>query len=95
MRIEEIFVGVLLVEAHWPDIVFLDIGMPQMDGYEVARRIRQLPQAADTILVALTGWGQEKDRLQSEAAGFDRHLVKPADLDALRALLAAVGQGRR
>jgi len=84
-----------LVEAHQPDIVFLDIGMPQMDGYEVARRIRQLPQAADTILVALTGWGQEKDRLQSEAAGFDRHLVKPADLDALRALLAAVGQGRR
>jgi signal transduction histidine kinase/ActR/RegA family two-component response regulator len=81
-----------MVQTHRPDIVFLDIGMPQMDGYEVARRIRQLPQAANALLVALTGWGQEKDRLQSEAAGFDRHLVKPADLDTLRGLLAAAGQ---
>ena len=81
-----------MVETHRPDIVFLDIGMPQMDGYEVARRMRQLPQSANVLLVALTGWGQEKDRLQSEAAGFDRHLVKPTDLDTLRGLLAAAGQ---
>jgi len=79
-----------LVESHRPDIVFLDIGMPQMDGYEVARRIRRLPHFRSAMLVALTGWGQEKDRLQSEAAGFDRHLVKPADLDALRKLVARV-----
>ena len=81
-----------VIETHRPDIVFLDIGMPQMDGYEVARRIRQLPQSGNAILVALTGWGQEKDRLQSKAAGFDRHLVKPADLETLKGLLAAAGQ---
>jgi len=81
-----------MIETHRPDIVFLDIGMPQMDGYEVARRMRQLPHSANTLLVALTGWGQEKDRLHSEAAGFDRHLVKPTDLDTLRGLLAAAGQ---
>jgi CheY-like chemotaxis protein len=84
-----------LVEAHRPDIVFLDIGMPQMDGYEVARRIRRLPQLRSAMLVALTGWGQEKDRLQSEAAGFDRHLVKPAELDALRKLVAAAPAPRQ
>jgi signal transduction histidine kinase/ActR/RegA family two-component response regulator len=76
-----------LLEMQPADIVFLDIGMPQMDGYEVARRIRRIPQAQGVLLVALTGWGQEKDRLRSEDAGFDRHLVKPADLDALEAIL--------
>ena len=81
-----------LVETHRPDIVFLDIGMPQMDGYEVARRIRRLPQFDQAVLVALTGWGQERDRLQSEAAGFDQHIVKPADMKALQSLLATAGE---
>lgn len=78
-----------MLTAQRPDVVFLDIGMPHMDGYEVARRIRQMPGAQGVFLVALTGWGQQKDRMRSEAAGFDRHLVKPADIDALESLLRA------
>jgi CheY-like chemotaxis protein len=68
-----------LFETHAPEIALLDIGMPQMDGYEVARRIRASPAGRDALLVALTGWGQEKDRLTSREAGFDHHLVKPVD----------------
>ena len=72
-----------------PEVVLLDIGMPGMDGYEVARRLRERTDARDVLLVALTGWGQEKDRLNSKAAGFDHHLIKPADLGALRSLLGS------
>jgi PAS domain S-box-containing protein len=72
----------------WPDLVLLDIGMPGMDGYEVARRLRQRTDTADTKIVALTGWGQEEDRRRSREAGFDHHLVKPADPDVLQQLLA-------
>jgi signal transduction histidine kinase len=71
-----------------PEFVFLDIGLPRMDGYEVARRLRAEPGFEAATLVALTGYGQEGDRRQAEEAGFDTHLVKPADLHALRALLA-------
>lgn len=77
------------IDVQRPDIVFLDIGMPRMDGYEVARRIRQQPGAHDMFLVALTGWGQEKDRLRTKDAGFDHHLVKPADIGVLESLLHA------
>ena len=73
--------------AQAPDIVFLDIGMPKMDGYEAARRIRELPRADGIHVVALTGWGQDKDRLRSAAAGFDRHLVKPVGPQMLQAIL--------
>jgi signal transduction histidine kinase len=73
--------------AYRPKVVFLDVGMPGMDGYEVARRIRQQPASHDVTLVALTGWGQERDRRDSVAAGFDHHLTKPADIAALHALL--------
>ena len=76
--------------AYRPDVVILDIGMPGMDGYEVARRIRQQPEFQKVTLIALTGWGQDKDRRQSQTAGFDYHLIKPADVDALQALLALV-----
>ena len=72
-----------------PEVVLLDIGMPGMDGYEVARRLRQLPGLAGAVLVALTGWGQEQDRRRSKEAGFDHHLTKPADPLALRELFAA------
>jgi CheY-like chemotaxis protein len=72
--------------------VFLDLGMPGMDGYETAKRIRARPNAQATVLIALTGWGQEKDRRLSRAAGFDQHLVKPADLTALRAVLAGLSK---
>jgi len=69
------------------DVILLDIGMPRMNGYEAARRIREQQQEG-LRLVALTGWGQEKDRRRSEEAGFDAHLVTPVDLEALDDLLA-------
>jgi CheY-like chemotaxis protein len=71
-----------------PDVVLLDIGMPKLDGYEVARRIRAEPWGKGTILIALTGWGQDEDRRRSREVGFDSHLVKPLDPQALATLLA-------
>ena len=62
-----------------PDLVFLDLGLPELDGYEVARRLRQRPGLEDLVLVAMTGYGQESDRERSKTAGFDHHLVKPVD----------------
>jgi signal transduction histidine kinase/DNA-binding response OmpR family regulator len=76
--------------SYHPAVVLLDIGMPGMDGYEVARRIRARFPERRTALVALTGWGQEQDRRHAREAGFDHHLVKPADMDALQALLASL-----
>ena len=70
-----------------PDAVLLDIGMPEMDGYEVSRRIRARTGHRGLLLIALTGWGQEQDQQRSRAAGFDHHLVKPPDIDKLRDLL--------
>jgi PAS domain S-box-containing protein len=67
-----------------PDIVFLDLGMPGLDGYEVCRRLREAPELAGLRIVALTGWGQDADRRRSAEVGFDHHLVKPADPDELR-----------
>src|SRR5690606_30401235 len=81
--------ALLLLDELQPQIVFLDIGMPEMDGFEVARRMR-LRQAGDQILlVAVTGWGQPADRQRAREAGFDRHLVKPATYDDLRQVLEA------
>jgi two-component system CheB/CheR fusion protein len=78
-------------EAFRPQVVLLDIGLPQMDGYEVARRLRARPGLEKALLVAVTGYGQEEDRCRAEEAGFDAHLVKPADLAALHRLLAGSG----
>ncbi|HKT74163.1 MAG TPA: response regulator [Steroidobacteraceae bacterium] len=75
-------------EQHRPEVALLDIGMPQLDGYEVARRIRAQSWGSGMTLVALTGWGQDSDRRRSREAGFDSHLVKPLDLDRLSELLA-------
>jgi PAS domain S-box-containing protein len=79
-----------LEKAHTfkPDIVVLDIGLPGMNGYEVARRLRQIPSLRKIPLVALTGWGKEEDRRKSMEAGFSAHLVKPVELPDLEALLA-------
>jgi CheY-like chemotaxis protein len=71
-----------------PEIVLLDIGLPLLDGYEVARRMRQLPQARQAWLIALTGYGQPADRERGREAGFDDHLLKPVDPAALAALVA-------
>lgn len=70
-----------------PDIILLDIGLPKMDGLAVARTLRQSRDFAQTLLVALTGYGQEEDRRKSSEAGFDEHVVKPVDVDTLRRLL--------
>ena len=70
-----------------PDVVVLDIGLPGMNGYEVARRIRAEPWGALILLIALTGWGQPQDKREAEAAGFDHHVTKPFDIDALDGLL--------
>jgi len=70
-----------------PDVVLLDLGMPTMDGFETARRLREIPELRNARLVALTGFGQPDDRRRTRAAGFDLHLVKPADLNALTRLL--------
>jgi CheY-like chemotaxis protein len=75
------------VEAHRPDVVLLDLGMPKIDGCEVARRIRAQSWSAGMRLIAQTGWGQESDRQRTREAGFDAHFVKPLDLQSL---LAAV-----
>jgi PAS domain S-box-containing protein len=73
-----------------PEVVLLDIGMPGMNGYDVARRMRTMPEVRDALLVAQTGWGQDDDRRQSKEAGFNDHLVKPVDLDDLQRLLASL-----
>jgi CheY-like chemotaxis protein/anti-sigma regulatory factor (Ser/Thr protein kinase) len=78
-----------LAQQFVPEVVLLDIGLPGMDGYEVARRLRQLPALRDVLLIAQTGWGQAEDSRRSLDAGFDHHLTKPIDLDVLRRLLAA------
>jgi CheY-like chemotaxis protein/anti-sigma regulatory factor (Ser/Thr protein kinase) len=76
------------VETFAPEVVFLDIGLPGLDGYEVARRLRRRPGGAELRLVAVTGYGQASDRQRSREAGFDHHLVKPVELDTVRALVA-------
>ena len=72
-----------------PDVVFLDIGLPKLNGYDVARQLRALPRGKAMKLVALTGFGHEEDRKRSQEAGFDLHLVKPVSVKTLRELLEA------
>jgi CheY-like chemotaxis protein/anti-sigma regulatory factor (Ser/Thr protein kinase) len=78
--------------ASRPEVVFLDIGLPRMDGYEVARRLRQQVGLRQALIVAVTGYGREEDRRRAEEAGFDAHLVKPADPEELQKLLAVAPQ---
>jgi two-component system CheB/CheR fusion protein len=73
-----------------PDAVFLDIGLPGMDGYEIAERLRELPESAHTVLVAITGYGQDEDRRRSREAGIDHHLVKPVAPETLQKLLESL-----
>lgn len=84
------YVALKVASESRPEMAFLDIGMPGMDGYELARRLRQQPGLDDVRLAAMTGWGQEEDRRRSREAGFDHHLVKPADPIVLQELLATL-----
>jgi len=79
-----------LTTVYVPDVILLDIGMPGMDGYEVARRMRARPALQKVVLAALTGWGQQSDRRRTAAAGFDHHLVKPLEPTAIERLLAGL-----
>jgi CheY-like chemotaxis protein len=81
--------GVLgMLRGFNPDVVLLDIGLPGTNGYDLARQIRA-EQGGDTVvLAALTGYGRDEDRRRAEEAGFDHHLVKPVDIDRLKAILA-------
>ena len=90
-EVQVVFDGAAAIEAaqlYRPAAVLLDIGLPGMDGYEVARRLRQLPELRGVLLVAVTGYGQERDRLRVEEAGFHHHVVKPVAPELLRQLLA-------
>jgi CheY-like chemotaxis protein len=82
------------VEAYRPSVMLLDIGMPGMDGLEVARRVRQSASSRDLTVIALSGWGQDEDRRRSREAGIDYHMVKPIDLDELGRLLMALAPSR-
>ena len=83
--------AVAIAREFRPEVVLLDIGLPGMDGYEVAERLRGGPETGDALVIALTGWGQEEDRRRSKAAGIDFHLVKPVDLNAIGVLIAQAG----
>jgi signal transduction histidine kinase/ActR/RegA family two-component response regulator len=83
------FAGLEEARARPPAVVLLDIGMPGMDGYEMARRLREQPESKDALLVAVTAYGEEEDRQRAREAGFDYHMTKPVDPDDLRALLEA------
>ena len=81
-----------VLRAFRPSVVMLDLGMPGMDGYEVAQRIRAQPDLSGTTLIALTGWGEASDRRRTQEAGFRHHLVKPVDVSAMQAVLTSLPQ---
>lgn len=81
--------AITMAASFSPEIIFLDIGMPHMDGYEACRRIRQLAQAPAPVIVALTGWGQADDKRKAQEAGFDHHFTKPVDPAQLEALVGS------
>ena len=76
-----------MADLFAPDFAFLDIGLPQLNGYDLARALRRLPGMRDTVLVAVTGWGQQKDRQLAFEAGFQTHLVKPVGFEQILAIL--------
>jgi CheY-like chemotaxis protein len=84
-----------VLESYGPNLVLLDLGMPGMNGCEVARRAREMPNCKGTLFVALTGWGQEEDRQRTREAGFDHHLLKPVNVGALELLLTQAQDRQR
>ena len=87
--------AIAIAAEFQPDLVFLDIGLPGMDGHEVGRRLRTFPSLSATLLVALTGWGSETDKMRTRDAGFHLHLVKPVDPDEIQAILRRTTAARR
>ena len=81
-------------ESFRPDAIFLDIGMPRLNGYDACAKIRQRPWGADPFIVALTGWGQDEDKNRSRSAGFDRHLVKPVEPATIETLIQGLPPSR-
>jgi CheY-like chemotaxis protein len=81
--------GLALALHHQPEVVLIDLGLPGMDGYEVARALRTSPSGKTAALIAVTGYGQVEDRRRSTEAGFDAHLVKPVSQSLLSSLIAA------
>jgi PAS domain S-box-containing protein len=86
--------GVEQARAFEPEVIFMDLGMPRLDGFEAARRIRALAGGEKVRIIALTGWGQESDRERTRDAGIDHHLIKPVSLEALHKVVDAVSHGR-
>jgi CheY-like chemotaxis protein len=82
--------AIAAIPDYRPNVILMDIGMPGMDGNEVARRIRQQPEFNDIKLIALTGWGQEKDRQRSKESGFDHRLTKPVNFRDLTNLITSI-----
>ena len=82
--------AIAAARAQHPDVILLDIGLPGMSGYDVCRELHKDPAFADTIFIAQTGWGQERDRQEARDAGFDHHLVKPVKFEQIEALLADI-----
>ena len=93
MAVHDGLAAIEAADSFGAEIVLLDIGLPEMDGYEVAKRIRQRTNGKRVTLIAVTGWGQEGDRRRSREAGFDAHLTKPVEASILEKLLAAVPSG--
>ena len=87
--------GQRLIEKDFADVVLLDIGLPGMNGFEVAHRLRLQPASREALLIALTGYGEAESRTRSAKAGFDFHMVKPADVNLLLSMLADPQQARR
>lgn len=83
------------VEEEVPDIVLLDLGLPGMDGFEVARRLRSRPGGGDLLIAAVTAYRGDEHKRQAREAGFDRYLMKPVDIDTLRQLLTQTSNGGR
>jgi PAS domain S-box-containing protein len=79
-----------VVPSLRPDVMLIDIGLPGMDGYDVAKQVRAMPELSQTVMIALTGYGRPEDQSRALEAGFDRHLVKPVDFEALEALLSRI-----
>ena len=77
-----------------PEIAFLDLGLPKVSGYDLARRLREQAETADAVLIALSGWGQASDRARSREAGFALHLVKPVDFRSIEAVLSTLTKAR-